>query len=239
MTGKNEREKYVLEYYENQFHKHGINLHDEIKIVGKFLLENVKGKTLDFGCGPALHFWGFFMESATTLDGIDITPENVEFLNSYIKTIDLEQYKGVQKCMRELLDNPSFELSDQLRKIRKISIQDFTKSMNGIDRDYDTIVAPFSIGCVKNLEEYTNAIQNMSEHLKSGGKAIFLGTTGASSSDVIPDYCYQGVRNNPKTLGDIFKQYFTHVSISEIELEKEETDMFDYSALILLTAIKK
>jgi len=239
MATKEKRKKYVLNYYNSQFHQHGINLHHEIRVIGKFLLENVRGKTLDFGCGPALHFWGFFMNNTTILDGIDITPENIEFLNSYTRSINLKEYEGIQKYIQELLQNSSFRLSDQLKKIRKILIRDFTSNLDGIDNDYDTIVAPFSIGCVKNPLEYEKAIQNMSQHLNKGGKAIFFGTTGTSSCNIIPEYCYQGVKNNSKIIKKIFNKYFIDVNIQEVELEKEKSDMFPYSALILVTGIKK
>lgn len=233
------RERYVSDYYESQFHQHGVNLDHEIKVVGKFLLENIKGKTLDFGCGPALHFWGFFMVDSTIIDGIDITPENIGFLHSYLKKINLEEYSGVQKYIQELLKDPSFRLSKQLKKIRNILVRDFTKDLKGIEHDYDTIVAPFSIGCVKTIEEYENAIQNMVKHLRKNGKALFLGTTGTSSSSIIPDYCYQGVKNNSETLKKIFNIYFQDVTVEEVELEKEETDMFPYSTLILVKGLKK
>ena len=238
MASEDQRKEYILNYYKSQFHKHGINLNHEIKVVGKFLLENVKGKTLDFGCGPAIHFWDFFMKNATTLDGIDITSENIEFLSSYLKEINLEEYVGVEEFIQETLNDPSFNISVQLKKIRKLMVRDFTKDIDGIEYDYDTIVAPFSIGCVKTPEEYEKAIQNMAKHLKENGKALFIGTNGTSSCDIIPEYCHQGVKNRVDVLGAIFKKYFYDVKTLEVELEKDESDMFPYSSIMMVSGLK-
>ncbi|MFH0840366.1 MAG: class I SAM-dependent methyltransferase [bacterium] len=238
MQSSEKRKEYVLNYYQKQYHEYGINPDQEIRDIGKILFENVKGKTLDFGCGPALHFWGFFMKDATIIDGMDITPENIEFLQKYIKNINLDEYRGLELYISDLAKN-QFSLFEQMKKIRKVLVGDFTKQIEGIDNDYDTIVAPFSIGCVKNIKDYNKAIFNMQKHLKPGGKAILFGTTGNDISEIIPEYQFQGVKNNADVLRKIFNNYYRDVTIEEIKVNVEDNSMFLYPSIVIAMGYKE
>ena len=92
---------------------------------------------------------------------------------------------------------------------------------------------------MKNEDEYEKAIANMAQHLKPTGTALFVGTRGTSRSEVIPEYCYQGVQNTPDLLQRVLSTSFDQVEIQEVTLKKDESALFPYNSLLLCKALHK
>lgn len=218
------RSAFVREYHDNLYR--GEELDEEMRLVARFLAANVRGKTLDFGCGPALYFWACFMPDATRIDGIDLAPESIGFLRSVALSEGL--YPAARAC----------DPMAQFAKVGKIVQADFTKEI-ALEKDYETIVAPYSIGCVATVDEYRAAIENLERHLRPGGIALFIGTTGTNASEDLPEYCYRGVRNSLEMTREEFARLFGAVEFEQIALEQAEGAMFPHSALILGKAVKQ
>lgn len=229
-----ERGRFVKEYYDRQFRSEGLDPTHETKVVGKFLHDNACGEILDLGCGPSLYFWGAFMTGASVLDGVDIVPENIEFLNQPSLVTDLSQYSGLTKYIESLEASP-LDLQEQFRKVRDFALGDFTRCLP-FERMYDTIASTYSLGCVASRDEYEAGVATMRKHLRPGGTALFVGTTGTSRSEVIPEYCYRGVQNTRERVQSAFGKHFSKVHVQEVPLEKRENSMFPYKTLLLAIA---
>lgn len=112
----------------------------------EFFLEhirNTKGKVLEIGVGTG-RFFIDAMKTGADIYGIDISENMLDILKGKLN-------------------------KDQLHRISKQSIVDFS-----FDNKFDLIVAPFRVIMhVLDKNDQIDALNNIYEHLKNGGKCIF------------------------------------------------------------------
>ncbi len=238
------RQKYIQEYYERNYGYALINgLDEEIKAYGNFLITNIKGKTLDFGCGPSIHFNALFMPNATLIDGIDITPENITFTKAKIKSFAPESYKKIEGFIRKS-GIKKYSTSKQIRKIRHLIVSDFTKKIPRIlkPKSYDSVVSTFSIGCLRTVEGYESAIKNMFNLTKKGGRIIILNTNGMNANQIVPEITYNGLELANKShtyLQNYLKKLgCKNVRTKTVRIEPNLDEMYKHSKLFLTHAEK-
>lgn len=232
------RERYVVEYYEKNYVsvlREWID--EETRIHGKFLAAYVKGKTLDFGCGPSMHFNALFMANASSIDGIDAVPENIAFTRQKIASFNPNEYRVVEEFMRKMKDD--YSLEQQLRKIGRLIVADFTKPLPKVleKSSYDCVVSTYSIGCVKTVTQYQAALKNAFELLKSGGFLLCLNTDGRNTNNIIPEMTCQGIDQGAALLTRYAKKIgFRDITKEKVKIAQSPDTMYKYSSLLLTTA---
>ncbi len=153
----------------------------ETAFVGKLLFNNVKGKVLDFGCGPSLLYWAMFMQNATSIDAFDILSENIEYLkNLLVKSKKPEIYYKLADWLltHGLAANPYSKkdkslVMDAFKKIGKLKVANILKSLP-FKKKYDYVTEIGCIGCVNSESELLIAVKNMYARLKKDGSALFV-----------------------------------------------------------------
>lgn len=239
------RRDYVAEYYERNYRSvlhNGVDT--ETKLSGEFLATHVKGKTLDFGCGPSIQFNALFMPFATRIDGIDIVPENIAFARREIAHFRPEQYKVVEEYMRKSCKIKHYSALSQIKKIKRLIVADFTKALPpGLKKgSYDCVVSTYSIGCVRTMGEYKSAIQNLFDLLRSGGTMLCLNTDGQNRNAIIPEISYQGLAAGNES-HDLLEHCAREIGFQRIVTQKktiqQDADaMYKYSSLFFTSAKK-
>ncbi len=237
------RQKYVLEYYNRNYQSVvGDGLDTETRVYANFLAKRVKGKTLDFGCGPSLHFNALFMAKATSIDGIDVVPENIAFTKKKIKSFKPDKYLVINHFMHSIDKN--YSLTKQIKKIDKVLLADFTKPLPKTLKagGYDCVVSTFSLGCVKAVKQYEAAIRNIHKLLKKGGIMLVLNTNGKNRNKIIPEITYQGLdlgNENHSYLQRYAKKLgFKDIKTITRKIPKDRDAMYKYNALLLTYAKK-
>ncbi len=241
----NEREKYVEDYYKNNYESILIDnmIDDESLFYSQFLIKNVIGKTLDIGCGCSLQFNSLYMPYSSEIDGVDITAENIDFTIDKIKSFNHENYTLIGNYVKSLgIEN--YSTINQIAKINNIIQGDFTKPDFFFNRKecYDTIVSTFSLGCVKDENEYKQSLNNIQRLLKKNGCFIHLGTSGKNYNTIIPEMTYNGLNADNDGSG-LLRKYFKDVGFNDIKIfEKEiiqsENSMYNYDKIIIYLLLK-
>lgn len=226
------RYDYVKEYI-NQYK--GEFIDQEVKYFGKFLFHHVRGRVLDLGCGPTLHIWTFFMIQAKRIEGIDVVHESLKVFKDEIK--HLGEYKAYEEMIKHDLLDSLYKLENQIAKISRMRILDFTKPLPLPHNSYDVAIFTYSLGCVKNIEELDVAIKNAYDVLKTNGLLIIINTNGTNSSLIIPEYTWQGIPQKPsifinhiKSNGFISPRLYTK--------KVNNSGLYKYNQVYIITALK-
>jgi len=242
---RNPQEDYVADYYQKNYDsilRDGLD--DETKAHGAFLAAHVRGMTLDFGCGPSVHFNALFMPHAMTIDGIDVVPENIAFARTRMKAFRPERYRIIEDYVRCLGAGSTYSSVRQISKIRKLIMADFTKPLPRALRkkSYDCVVSTYSLGCVKTIDEFRAALQNMYDLLAPGGTMLCLNTNGKNRNAIVPEMTYQGLdaanddhrmlTREAKAIG------FKNISTEEKRICQGVDAMYRYSTLFFTSARK-
>lgn len=241
-----ERKKYVKEYFENNYQCviDDKEVDDELKFYGNILAKNVYGKVLDIGCGCSFHFNALFYPYATEIDGIDIVPENISFTKDKIKKFNSKHFKFLEKYVREQTGCLTYSVKEQIEKINKIEVGDFSAKNLFPERrgNYNSIISTYSLGCVKTEKQYAEALSNVYRLLKPNGLFIHLGTNGKNTNSIIPEITWNGLKTNndgSRLLEKLSRKIgFREYKIFEKEIEQDKDSMYHYNK-IFVTIIKK
>jgi SAM-dependent methyltransferase len=168
MSTKSYIKRYMREEYSS--------IDSEIRLVGRLLFDNAKGKVLDFGCGPSLLYWAMFMQKATSIDGFDIVPENIGYLKALISRKRKPQIYGrlASYVQTELLRGKEEGLVEEcFAKVKGLKVGNILRPAPFEGR-YDTVTEIGCIGCVDTEAELLRAAGNMHTCLRKGGTAVFV-----------------------------------------------------------------
>ncbi len=231
MSTKSYIQRYMREEYSS--------IDSEIRLIGKLLFENARGRVLDFGCGPSLLFWSMFMQKATRIDGFDIVPENIGYLNGLLSLkrkplIYAKLASNVKNRLLKKKDVGSFQ--EGFKKIGRLKVGNILKPAPfGKDR-YDTVTEIGCIGCVHTNAQLLKAVRNMHASLKDGGTAVFVNWTDkrAPLREEVPQF--DGTVRISRRL---FEQKFREAGFHDISLSvKRNLSSFEFGTIIYGTARK-
>jgi SAM-dependent methyltransferase len=227
-------------YIERYMREEYSTITSETEFVGKLLFDNVRGRVLDFGCGPSLLYWAMFMHSAESIDGFDILPENIEYLK---RILSQPEKPAIYKKLADRLQNTLLKqnrkdlIKDCFAKINKLRSGDILKRIPFKKGYYDTVTEVGCIGCVNTEAELTKAVSNMRSHLKTGGTAVFVNWTDRKTpiAEEVPQF--DGAVPVTKTL---FAEAFAKAGFRDIKLAyKKNIPSSEFATILYGTAKKR
>jgi SAM-dependent methyltransferase len=238
------RQDYVKEYFDKNYASGRTD--KEVKVVGKFLAENVKGKALDCGCGPVPQIWAICMPKVKEIYAIDLPKESIKFVKKELK--QRKKYSREFKSYKEIAEKivgklPKDYIINQINKIKSVKQADMSKKIPFDDNSFDIVMSIFSLGCLKNVKELKKAIKEISRVLKKGGKFLHINTNGKNSNEDLPEYTWRGLPQMSEILIPYLKKAgFSEVKLRKIKLNHNSSSyysMYKYNQISLLSAIKK
>lgn len=207
MSRKEEFEKYYKYYTGNTGDKTIVDA--ETSSVGETLCDNVYGNVLDLGCGNVPMAWAIFMKNAHEISAVDLPPESIDFIKEKLKEPEIiaREFTEYQDYLETYLNKKLGEnyIENQIKKIKKLDVCDMSKSIPFDDEYFDSIVALFSMGCLKNPDEVTNALININRKLKTNGILIHTDTDGRNRNNILPEYYWKGLNMNCDDINNVAK----------------------------------
>lgn len=232
--------EYVKEYYDKNYGNGDID--KEIEAVGKFLVNNARGKVLDCGCGPVPQIWAICMPEAKEIYAIDLPKESIEFVKEQLKTKgawnkNFISYQRIVEAEKgKLLDN---YILNQINKLVSIRQADMTKPLPFPEQYFDTIVSLYSLGVLRDEVELNNAMQNISKILKRGGKLLHINTNGKNKNDILPEYTWRGLSQMPEKIISLLQKHdFIDIKVKKCKINTGN-GMYAYNNIYLISAVKK
>ncbi len=235
------RENYVKEYFDNNYGDGKVD--EEVEIIGKFLTENARGKVLDCGCGPVPQVWAICMPFATEIHAIDLAKESIAFVKNEIKNKEkyLKNFRDYKKIAEKIVGKlPKDYILKQINKIKSIQRADMSKKIPFPNNYFDSVMAIFSLGVLKDELELNTAIREIFRVLKKGGKLLHMNTNGKNKNDILPEYTYRGLPQLSEILFPYLKKAgFGNISLSKFRLKENKiVSMYKYDELSFLIATK-
>ncbi len=238
---KTPRENYVKKYFKENYGDGKTD--EEIEIVGKFLAENARGEVLDCGCGPVPQVWAICMPFATEIHAIDLAKESIAFVRNEIKNKEkyLKNFKDYKKIAEKITGKLAKDyILKQINKIKSVQKADMSKKIPFPNNYFDSVMAIFSLGVLKNKSELNTSIEEIFRVLKRGGKFLYINTNGKNSNNILPEYTYRGLPQlSTIILPYLKKAGFEEISIKKFKLKENKKDsMYKYDEISFLSAIK-
>ncbi len=231
MSVKSYIKRYVREEYGS--------ITPETTFVGKLLFNNVKGKVLDCGSGPSLLYWAMFMQKATSIDGFDILPENIEYLkNLLLKSKKPEIYFKLANYLltRILKEKDKSLVNECFKKIGELKVANILKPLPFEENLYDCVTEIGCIGCVNTESELLIAVKNMYACLKKDGTAVFINWLDRRTN--IAEEVPQFDGTVPISI-TIFKNIFKKAGFRDIKLAYKKNEANTEFATIIYGTAKR
>lgn len=234
----NRKYAYVQKYYDENYGNGFVD--NEIKAVGKFLIQNTSGKILDCGCGPVPQIWSICMPAATEIHAIDLPIESIQFVKEKLNTVNkwastfIPYQKIVTDCNVSIQKN---YIKKQVRKIRTVIKANMIK-LPFAEKYFDTVVSLYSLGVLRNEKELKTSLIEIKRCLKLGGKLLHINTNGHNINNILPEYTWRGLNQTTKKIEEILNELnFKKIQVKTIKL-KQTNGMYKYNTIYLLSAIK-
>ncbi|MDO8628690.1 MAG: class I SAM-dependent methyltransferase [Nanoarchaeota archaeon] len=216
------------------------NVDQEILTTGKFLAQNVQGKTLDCGCGPVPQLWALCMPRATEIHAIDLPKESIIFVQKKLKEKNRwwKKFTSYKEFLEEVEGKlPSNYIPQQINKLKSVQQADMTKHLPFPDKSFDTVISLYSLGVLKNEKVLEQAIQEIFRVLKKGGKLLHINTNGRNSNLILPEYTWQGLPQQTNLLTSLLrKKGFSTIRLKTKDIGQHTA--YIYNKISLLSAIR-
>lgn len=179
------------------------------------------------------------MQMASSIDGFDILPENIEYLK---RILSQPEKPAIYKKLADRLLNTLLKqnrkdlLKDCIEKINELEVGDILKSVPFKKDYYYTVTEIGCIGCVNTETELLKAVSDMRSHFKVGGTAVFVNWTDRKTPIVEEVPQFDGTVPVTKTL---FAEIFAKAGFRDIKLVyKKNMASSEFATIIYGTAIK-
>lgn len=240
MVVMSDAKAYVEKYY-NLYSSAEVDR--EMEMTGKFLAEHVRGVALDCGCGPVPQLWSLFMPKMTKLHAVDLPKESIDFVKEKLKTVDdwSEGFRPYQEAVEKICGplGDSY-IKDQISKLVSVEQADMAKSLPFADNFFDTVMSLYSLGCLKDQEELSCAIENLTRVLKPGGVFLHLNTNGHNQNDSLPAYTWNGLTDTTHLIEkELVQRGFIEIEVKRIPLTIGSDSLYVYDGMSTIKARKK
>lgn len=236
---KTPAEQYVERYYQGYISG---PVDQERDAVGRFLIENAKGKILDCGCGPVPQIWAIFMPRMEEYYAIDVPKESIDFVKDKLAHIP-DWYIGFDKYKKEVEKNigpmPAEYVLQQFGKIRSVERADMSTELPFSPGYFDTSISLYSLGCLKSEAELEQATRNIKQVLKPGGSVLHVNTNGYNKNNDLPAYTWNGLSQSADLIRKYLEQEgFVGIVSQEVSLDSDQHGRYTYDTISLLRATK-
>lgn len=155
--------KFVKDYALTAYTFNGI---PEDRFIAKLISTYMRGKrVLDLGCGPVLPITSLFYRDAEEVVGVDIFPENLDFIRD--NSSDLSQI--IDRAIR-YRNRYIFERNTKPRV--KLTLGDITEKLPL--GKFDSVMQLGCFGCLDTDEQFQAAVDNAYTYLKPGGTLLMV-----------------------------------------------------------------